>query len=104
MYVDFKITENYDVATIYNDNGSPVSSQNPVDELTELPDFNLPNPPSAGKVLVLSGMPTSAILYMAVSYKAYYNVLAIYTPRQNGAIVFHTLIPDEYPKGHVIAI
>lgn len=84
---------------IMAENGEPASPQNPIYETKELSRVQFPDI-KGGKLVVVSGMPMSAVVMTALRYKNMFGAVAINNPRL-GYIVVHSTTP-EYPVGTVI--
>lgn len=101
MIIEIESRAEFDLLKILANNGQPANAQNPIDELVEIADICFPEPPRTNKVLIISGMPASAVLAAGIAYKAHYAAIALHNPRLGGGQVVHSLSPD-YPKGKVI--
>lgn len=92
-----EISENISLLEIQK-NGAPVSPENSVNEKTELAEFFAEIKLTSilnSEVLVVSGMPLSFVLTLALAIKnTNAQALAVHNPRLGGAFVVHSVSPN----------
>jgi hypothetical protein len=90
----------FDLIEILGNNGAPANAQNPInrDEYATV-DF----PEASGKLLIISGMPMSASVMVALRYKNMFSAIAIANPREGVAEIVHSVSRD-YAIGGVIPL
>jgi hypothetical protein len=89
-----------DLIEILADNGAPASAQNIISR-SEYSSVNFPD--AMGKVLIISGMPMSAVVMVALRYKNTFSAVAIANPREGVAEIVHSVSPD-YQVGGAIPL
>lgn len=101
--MEIKITQknSYALIEILKD-GKPTSPQNPIDESTELATVEMPEA-SGGKLAIVSGMPASALVMVALAYKNMYGAIAVANPRLGVALVVHSTTPA-HPVGSSVPL
>lgn len=88
--------ENISLIEILADNGSPASPQNPIDEVSELSNVEFPE--ASGSLAIVSGMPATALVMVALRYKNAFGAIAVANPKLGVAIVVHS-VNRSYPMG-----
>ena len=98
-----KVTQKESVSLIeiLADNGNPASPQNPIDELTELADIEFPE--ASGQLAIISGMPVSVLVIVALKYKNVFSTIATANPKLGVAIVAHS-VSRNYKVGQLIPL
>lgn len=100
MQIKVTVGQTFTMAEILGENGSPASAQNPISRseyaATDLPEAN-------GSLLVISGMPMSAVALVAMHYKNLFKAVAIANPREGLAEIVHSISPD-YAIGGAIPL
>ena len=90
-----------DLIEILGDNGQPASAANPINR-NEYSSIDFPDV-MGKKVLVVSGMPMSAVTLVSLHYKNVYSAIAIANPREGVAEIVHSVSPD-YQVGGAIPL
>jgi hypothetical protein len=87
MQVKVTSKESFSLIEVLGDNGSPASPQNPI-SVEEYQDLDLPE--ANGQLAVVSGMPASAVVLLAVYYKNMFSAIAVANPRNGVAEIIHS--------------
>jgi hypothetical protein len=87
-----------DLIEILGENGLPASASNPINR-NEYAETHFPD--AMGKVLVISGMPMSAVALVALRYKNTFSAIAIANPREGVAEIVHSVSKDYQVGGAV---
>ncbi len=88
--------ESLSLIEILADNGNPASPQNPINETTELADIEFPE--ASGQLAIVSGMPATALVMVALRYKNAFGAIAVANPKLGVAFVVHS-VNRSYPVG-----
>lgn len=101
--MQIKITnkESFSLIEILADNGNPASPQNPINEQEELASVDFPE--ASGQLAIISGMPVSAVVLVALRYKNQFSAIAVANPRLGIALVVHST-NKAYPLGASIPL
>lgn len=87
-----------DLIEILGDNGMPASTQNPISR-NEYAEVHFPD--AMGQLLIVSGMPASAVALVALRYKNTFSAVAIATPGDGVAEIVHSVSKDYQVGGAV---
>ena len=86
-----KQNEDIYLLEILADNNQPANAQNPINRqeflTVDFPDVN-------GELLIISGMPMSAVAMIAIHYKNLFSAIAVVNAREKVAEVIHSMHPD----------
>lgn len=101
--MQIKITEKISLSLleILADNGMPANSNNPIDEVAELPLLEFPQ--ANGQLLIISGMPATAQMACGHFYKNRFGAIALVTPKLGVALVIGSTNPS-YKVGQAIPL
>jgi hypothetical protein len=100
--MQLKVTsgEHVTLIEILGDNGAPASAQNPISR-SEYAAVEFPE--ASGKLAIVSGMPMSAAVMVALRYKNLFGTIAVANPREGVAEIVHSVSPD-YQVGGAIPL
>lgn len=92
--------QSFSLIEVLADNGQPANAQNPI-ALNEYEHVDFPD--ANGQVLIISGMPMSAVVMVALFYKNVFSAIAIANPKNGVAEIVHSVSPN-YHVGGVIPL
>jgi len=101
MIINVIENPDFTLIQICGNNGEPASPQNPIDEATELGAIDFPV--ITGKLLIVSGMPSTAQCACVAHYKNCFGGVALLNPRLGVAFVIHS-VAKEYKMGDQIPL
>jgi hypothetical protein len=101
--MQIKITrkDSFSLIEILGNNGEPASPQNPINEQEELASVEFPE--ANGQLAIVSGMPASALVMVALRYKNHFAAIAVANPRLGVALVVHST-NRAYPVGSSVPL
>lgn len=100
--MQLKLTENkaFSMAEILADSGQPASAANPIAR-GEYSSVSFPE--ASGNLLIISGMPMSAVVFTTLHYKNVFSAIAIANPKDGIAEIVHSVSRD-YQVGGAIPL